>query len=119
LTDSQWRAKWAARRDYYFPKHLKVGSDASIGEIVRAKLGRELSYQFIEPMIGGIQAGRIDELSASRSSPLCWRRPEGRLSDEGTAAERSGESRAGEQSGRRRDRFFTHSPAEWVPCLRN
>jgi oxygen-dependent protoporphyrinogen oxidase len=64
-----WRAKWAARRDYYFPKHLKVGFDATIGEIVRTKLGRELSYQFIEPMIGGIQAGRIDELSARSVFP--------------------------------------------------
>jgi protoporphyrinogen/coproporphyrinogen III oxidase len=64
-----WRAKWAARRDYYFPKHLKVGSDASIGDIVRAKLGREISYQLIEPMIGGIQAGRIDELSAKSVFP--------------------------------------------------
>jgi protoporphyrinogen/coproporphyrinogen III oxidase len=64
-----WRAKWAARRDYYFPKRLKVGFDASIGEIVRTKLGRELSYQFIEPMIGGIQAGRIDELSAKSVFP--------------------------------------------------
>ncbi len=64
-----WRAKWAARRDYYFPKHLKVGSDATIGEIVRTKLGREISYQLIEPMIGGIQAGRIDELSAQSVFP--------------------------------------------------
>jgi oxygen-dependent protoporphyrinogen oxidase len=64
-----WRAKWAARRDYFIPKRLNVGYDASIGEIVRAKLGRELSYQFIEPMIGGIQAGRIDELSARSVFP--------------------------------------------------
>jgi protoporphyrinogen oxidase len=35
-----------------------------IGEIVRTKLGHELAYTFIEPMVGGIQAGRIDELSA-------------------------------------------------------
>jgi len=28
-----------------------------------------LSYQFIEPMIGGIQAGRIDELSARSVFP--------------------------------------------------
>ncbi|MCU1362694.1 MAG: protoporphyrinogen oxidase [Acidimicrobiaceae bacterium] len=64
-----WRAKLAARRDYYFPKRLKVGSDATIGDIVRTKLGRELSYQLIEPMIGGIQAGRIDQLSAKSVFP--------------------------------------------------
>jgi protoporphyrinogen/coproporphyrinogen III oxidase len=64
-----WRAKLAARRDYYFPKRLRIGADATIGEIVRTKLGRELSYQFIEPMIGGIQAGRIDDLSAKSVFP--------------------------------------------------
>jgi len=32
-------------------------------------LGRELTYQFIEPMIGGIQAGRIDDLRRSPSFP--------------------------------------------------
>jgi protoporphyrinogen/coproporphyrinogen III oxidase len=63
------RAKWAARRDYYVPKRLNVGDDATIGHIVRTKLGRELSYQLIEPMIGGIQAGRIDELSAKSVFP--------------------------------------------------
>jgi oxygen-dependent protoporphyrinogen oxidase len=57
------------RRDAWFPKRLHVGDDASIGEIVRAKFGREVSYQFIEPMIGGIQAGRIDELSARSVFP--------------------------------------------------
>jgi len=57
------------RRDAWFPKRLHVGDDASIGEIVRTKFGREVSYQFIEPMIGGIQAGRIDELSARSVFP--------------------------------------------------
>ena len=57
------------RRDAWFPKRLHVDDDASIGEIVRTKFGREVSYQFIEPMIGGIQAGRIDELSARSCFP--------------------------------------------------
>ena len=64
-----WRARWAARRDYYLPRRFEVGDDATIGDIVRHKLGRELSYQLIEPMIGGIQAGRIDELSAKSVFP--------------------------------------------------
>jgi len=64
-----WRARLAARRDVRFPKRLHVGDDATIGEIVRTKLGDELSYQFIEPMIGGIQAGRIDQLSAKSVFP--------------------------------------------------
>jgi len=64
-----WRARLAARRDVLLPTRLQLKDDASIGEIVRTKLGRELSYQFIEPMIGGIQAGRIDELSAKSVFP--------------------------------------------------
>lgn len=64
-----WRAKLAARRDLLWPRRLEVGEDASIGAIVRAKLGDELAYQFVEPMVGGIQAGRIDDLSAKSIFP--------------------------------------------------
>ena len=64
-----WRARWQARRDELLPRRLEIGEDASIGEIVRTKLGDELAYQFIEPMVGGIQAGRIDQLSARSVFP--------------------------------------------------
>jgi oxygen-dependent protoporphyrinogen oxidase len=60
------------RRDAWFPKRLHLDDDASIGDIVRTKFGREVSYQFIEPMIGGIQAGRIDELSARSVFPALF-----------------------------------------------
>jgi len=62
-------ARLHARRDELFPKRLDVGDDATIGKIVRTKLGDELAYQFIEPMVGGIQAGRIDQLSAKSVFP--------------------------------------------------
>jgi protoporphyrinogen/coproporphyrinogen III oxidase len=62
-------ARWAAWRDEHWPRSLDVGDDASIGEIVRTKLGPELAYRFVEPMIGGIQAGRIDDLSAKSVFP--------------------------------------------------
>ncbi len=64
-----WRARLAARRDVFLPKRLRLGNDATIGEIVRTKLGDKLSVDLIEPMIGGIQAGRIDELSAKSVFP--------------------------------------------------
>ncbi len=67
-----WRGRLAARRDALLPARLQVGADATIGEITRAKLGRELSYQLIEPMIGGIQAGRIDQLSAQSVFPALY-----------------------------------------------
>lgn len=64
-----WRARLAAARDLVMPRSLAVGDDATIGAILRAKLGRELTYQFIEPMVGGIQAGRVDALSAKSVFP--------------------------------------------------
>jgi oxygen-dependent protoporphyrinogen oxidase len=67
-----WRAQVGAARDAFLPARLHVGDDISIGDITRAKLGRELSYQFIEPMIGGIQAGRIDDLSAKSVFPALY-----------------------------------------------
>jgi oxygen-dependent protoporphyrinogen oxidase len=64
-----WRARLGAQRDEHSPVRMKIGDDATIGDIVRTKLGRELCYQFVEPMLGGIQAGRIDELSAKSVFP--------------------------------------------------
>jgi oxygen-dependent protoporphyrinogen oxidase len=64
-----FRARLDAARDQRLPIHMNVGNDATIGDIVRTKLGRELAYQFIEPMVGGIQAGRIDQLSARSVFP--------------------------------------------------
>ncbi len=64
-----WRAKLALRRDRFIPRRLTLGEDATIGEIVRRKLGDDISALLVEPMIGGIQAGRIDELSATSVFP--------------------------------------------------
>jgi len=64
-----WRARLDARRDLHFPRSLHVDDDTTIGEILRTKLGRELTYHFIEPMVGGIQAGRVDALSAKSVYP--------------------------------------------------
>jgi oxygen-dependent protoporphyrinogen oxidase len=64
-----WRARLDAQRDEHAPVRMRIGDDATIGEIVRTKLGREICYQFVEPMVGGIQAGRIDDLSAQSVFP--------------------------------------------------
>jgi len=63
------RAKWGSVRDFVMPRRLTVGDDATIGQIVRAKLGSALVDQLVEPMIGGIQAGRVDDLSAATVFP--------------------------------------------------
>jgi protoporphyrinogen/coproporphyrinogen III oxidase len=72
FTGVTWRAHLAARRDTFLPKRLAIGDDATIGDIVRTKLGAELAYRFVEPMIGGIQAGRIDDLSARSVFPALY-----------------------------------------------
>ncbi len=58
-----------ARRDELIPRKRRVDGDVSIGEIVRPALGDEIAYRVVEPMVGGIQAGRIDNLSAQSVFP--------------------------------------------------
>lgn len=68
-----WSSRWDAWRDERAPKKFKLeDEDVSIGAILRAKLGSELTYQLIEPMVGGIQAGRVDELSARSVFPALY-----------------------------------------------
>jgi protoporphyrinogen/coproporphyrinogen III oxidase len=65
-------SRWSAWRDEHAPRKMKVTQDVSIGQILRTKLGSELTYQLIEPMVGGIQAGRVDELSAQAVFPALF-----------------------------------------------
>jgi len=65
-------ARWATWRDLHVPRKLKVTEDVSIGSILRTKLGSEITYQLIEPLVGGIQAGRVDELSAAAVFPALY-----------------------------------------------
>jgi protoporphyrinogen/coproporphyrinogen III oxidase len=66
------RARFALARDRLMPARLEIGDDATIGQIVRTKLGQEVAHSLVEPMIGGIQAGRIDDLSARSVFPALY-----------------------------------------------
>jgi protoporphyrinogen/coproporphyrinogen III oxidase len=44
-------------------------SDVAIGAIVRSRLGREVLEQLVDPLLGGIHAGRCDTLSARALAP--------------------------------------------------
>ncbi|MDZ7675562.1 MAG: protoporphyrinogen oxidase [Acidimicrobiales bacterium] len=46
--------------------------DLSIGELVRSRLGDEVCEHLVEPLIGGINAGVADELSAAAVAPQIW-----------------------------------------------
>jgi oxygen-dependent protoporphyrinogen oxidase len=53
-----------ARRDRGSPPH-----DRSVGEIVTTRLGRQVSEHVTGPLVGGINAGRADDLSAEAVFP--------------------------------------------------
>ena len=47
-------------------------SDESVGALVRARLGDEVCAHLVEPLLGGINAGEADGLSAAASAPQIW-----------------------------------------------
>jgi oxygen-dependent protoporphyrinogen oxidase len=45
------------------------GKDPAIGNLIRKRLGNEVADRLIDPLIGGINAGSIDDLSLRSASP--------------------------------------------------
>jgi oxygen-dependent protoporphyrinogen oxidase len=63
-------ARREAWRDWYRPRRLTLpDGDVAIGDIVRGKFGPHLTRELIEPMLGGIHAGRVDDLGAATVFP--------------------------------------------------
>lgn len=54
--------------DLIAPSRAPEG-DVSIGAVVRSRLGREVLEQIVDPLLGGIHAGRCDTLSARALAP--------------------------------------------------
>ncbi len=53
--------------------HLRTGmtfGDRSVGQIVGDRLGRPVVERMVDPLVGGIQAGGVDELSAAATFPV-------------------------------------------------
>ncbi len=48
------------------------GEDVSVGALVRARLGDEVCDHLVEPLLGGINAGEADRLSAAATAPQIW-----------------------------------------------
>jgi oxygen-dependent protoporphyrinogen oxidase len=46
-----------------------LGEDVSVGFIVRDRLGDEVVNRLVEPLLGGVYAGRADELSLTATMP--------------------------------------------------
>ncbi|CAN5633324.1 protoporphyrinogen oxidase [soil metagenome] len=58
-----------AALDLTLPRHTKVSDDPSIGELVTPRLGSQAFARLVEPLLGGVHAGRADELSAASTVP--------------------------------------------------
>jgi oxygen-dependent protoporphyrinogen oxidase len=49
---------------------LAAGADVSVGELVRARYGNAVVDRLVEPMLGGVYAGRADQLSLAATMPV-------------------------------------------------
>ncbi len=56
------------------PPLLPLAADVSVGSLVRARLGDEVADRLVEPLLGGVYAGRVDELSLRATMPALWTR---------------------------------------------
>ena len=48
---------------------LEAGEDISVGALVRRRYGDEVAERLVDPMLGGVYAGRADELSLATTMP--------------------------------------------------
>lgn len=52
---------------------LAPGADVTVGELVRGRLGDEVVDRLVDPMLGGVYAGRADDLSLAATMPALAR----------------------------------------------
>jgi protoporphyrinogen/coproporphyrinogen III oxidase len=50
-----------------------LGQDVSVGEFISARVGREVVDRLVEPLLGGVYAGRADALSMQATMPALFR----------------------------------------------
>jgi oxygen-dependent protoporphyrinogen oxidase len=58
-----------AQADESLPE-TPVEGDISVGDLVAQRMGREVSDRLVEPLLGGVYAGRADRLSVRATIPL-------------------------------------------------
>ncbi|HQR79595.1 MAG TPA: protoporphyrinogen oxidase [Actinomycetota bacterium] len=58
--------------DHLLPRTVMHG-DVSVGDYVATRLGRELTDRLVEPMLGGVYAGRAEDLSLQMTVPSLYR----------------------------------------------
>lgn len=71
LLRSRVLSPWGALRagaDFVLPRQ-ELPPDPTIAQLLRPRFGREVFDQLVEPMLGGVHAGRADVLSARSAVP--------------------------------------------------
>lgn len=63
-----WPGLIRAAADFVRPR-LRLGDDPTVGEMLRPRLGAEVFDKLVDPLLGGIYAGRADVLSARSAVP--------------------------------------------------
>lgn len=64
------RGMLRAALDVVLPRRVgRLGSDVSVGHLIRSRFGSEVAERLIDPLVGGINAGNIDELSLRSAAP--------------------------------------------------
>ena len=63
-----WPGLLRAAADFVLPR-LRLPEDPTVGQLLRPRLGREVFDKLVDPLLGGIYAGRADVLSARSAVP--------------------------------------------------
>ncbi len=71
--------------DHLLPRTVLHG-DVSVGDYVSTRLGAEVTQRLVEPMLGGVYAGRSESLSLQMTVPALYRAATQRRSAIGSAA---------------------------------
>ncbi len=50
-----------------------MGEDVSVGDFISARVGREVACRLVEPLLGGVYAGRAEVLSMQATMPALFR----------------------------------------------
>lgn len=58
-----------AAMDLVLPRRRPASRDPSIADLVRPRLGSQVFERLVEPLLGGVHAGRAGELSAHSTAP--------------------------------------------------
>ncbi len=70
-----WGGMLRAGGDLVLPR-TRVDGDVAVGAYVRARMGHEVVERLVDPLLGGVYAGRADGLSLAATLPALAGRPE-------------------------------------------